>query len=362
MKNTLGILAIFIMLVAGAMLFSGCGRKEANNKVDQSAAVEQNIEENGVESAVNKPWVQVLKDGVFLSVNSSKTALKTGDEINRGDVIETDKNGLANIYFPDGSMARLDSKTIIILNDGLYDAGNKTLIVRMKLVAGNVWSKIMALATPESIWEVKTTNAVAAVRGSAFGMSFYTGKTRIIGSEHQIIVRPIDPKTEEVIEGQEAVVEEEKYLVITSGSVLDYASGKRKISEDVLVADERLMGEDWIRSSVEADALINAKLQKLKETGLDNDAALERYRIEVINNFRPYLNVLDDSAAHRIVTSSDNSIDNSGLNLLDVGVSSQDNTAGSEPGAGSDQTEGGSEIIIEPDSGSNTSTPVINAR
>lgn len=338
MKHTIGILAIFVLLIAGAMLFSGCGKKVADTGQNAQITEEQTEgQPNDSGTTAGKPWIQVVKDGVFLiSSGTEKNTLKTGDEMNEGAIIETDKNGLANIYFPDGSVARLDSQTKITLSAGLYDVNTKTLTVKIKLAAGNLWSKIMKLATPESVWEVHTANAVAAVRGSAFGMSFSRGKTRVIGSEHVISVNPINPKTGEMIKGQQAAVGENNYLEISDALALDFASGERDIKRFVKPISGLMLSEDWIKASLEADQKINERVQIFEGSGLTNDQALDRYREEVTNEFEPFITDNFDDATFDVVTSSGDSID-----LLDV------------------VPDGGSEIIIEPDTGpiSDTTSP-----
>ena len=55
--------------------------------------------------------------------------------------------------------------------------------MRINLV-GQAWSKIISLATPDSVWEVRTSTAVATVRGTAFGMG--TDGNPVIGSENKV--------------------------------------------------------------------------------------------------------------------------------------------------------------------------------
>ncbi|MCX6781795.1 MAG: FecR domain-containing protein [Candidatus Magasanikbacteria bacterium] len=349
MKHTIGILAIFVLLIAGAMLFSGCGKKTAETNLNVQQTEEQKGDQTkDTGTMASKPWIQVIKDGAFLiTSNTEKIVLKTGDEVDAGVTIETDKNGLANIFFSDGSVARLDSQTKITISAGMYDVKTKTLTVRIKLIVGNLWSKIMKLATPESVWEVRTTNAVAAVRGSAFGMSYSRGKTRIIGSEHIIAVNAVNPETDEVIGNQQAAVEEDKYLEIFDATVLDYASIGKEISEDVKQVGDAVLGEEWVKSSLEADEKINDRLQAIEDGGMTSEEALDEYREEIIKEFEQFTSANPDDVVFDIVTSSDDSI-----NLLDV-EAPVDDAGVVEPGSADDS---GTEIIIEPDTGS-TSTP-----
>ncbi len=320
MKKTIGILALFIVLIAGAMLFSGCGKKSDNSDIKDGNTQKIEDQSDNSEFIIGKPWIQVVKEGVFLVVaDAENKVLKTGDEIDNGATIETDEHGLANVFFPDGSVARLDSQTKITVLTGDFNEKTKTLTVRIKLVAGNLWSKIMKLATPESVWEVQTTNAVAAVRGTAFGMSFFEGNTRVIGSEHNIEVNPVNPETGDVIESQRVVVEEQKYLEISDVLALNYASGEKYLTDSIKQINDVLLSEEWIRNSQEADREINNRLQSFEESGLTSDQALERYR-ETIKEFE-LLNIGDDSSYRTI--QSDDSIDLLGVTPTDTSTTTE---------------------------------------
>ena len=55
---------------------------------------------------------------------------------------------------------------------GDFEEKTNKLNVRLNLLWGRVWSKVITVLTPESAWEVKTTSAVAVVRGTAFGVEY----------------------------------------------------------------------------------------------------------------------------------------------------------------------------------------------
>ncbi len=288
MKKEISILAIFVGLIAVAMVFSGCGRKATQPTLQSDASQSQETMEQKEEEKIGKPWVEVVMEGAFVVVSEEeKLVLKTGDELNEGEIIETDKSGLANVYFPDGSVARMDSNTKIQITTGLYDHNTKSLKVRISLMAGNMWSKIIKLATPESVWEVKTSNAVAAVRGSAFGSSFIGKKTTIIGSEHNVSVSPIDPGEGDAISQQEAQVGEKQVIVISADKIAGYLSGSMDVKNDVKEAGDSIYLPTWVASSIEADKLINIRLSELQSQGLSEDESRKIYGQEILNKFSP---------------------------------------------------------------------------
>jgi len=274
MKNTLFMSALVVIIIFAGF---GCYKKtvgdgqlnQDGNKNDEPIII------------VSKPWIEVLAASTTLYDAEGKVVrqLLTGDELEPGSIIGTNKNGLANINFPDGSVARLDSNTKITLEVGDYDAASKTLTVRIKLATGKMWSKILKLATPGSFWEVKTSNAAAAVRGTAFGMTYLNGKTRIFGSQNQVAAKPLDPNTGEPLLMKETIIGEEKYLVIDSSLIGSLRSDKSivDLTAEIVSAPGQFLEEDWIKRSIEADEQIDGRLAEFVGQGLSEIEAIVEY-------------------------------------------------------------------------------------
>lgn len=137
------------------------------------------------------PWIEVVADDVFVQNTTDGEAVfaQTGDELPDGAIIFTSETGAARIHFPDGSFARLDPASSLTITSVSFDPNNDELLVRMMLASGTVWSKVVSLATEDSLWEVRTSQAVAAVRGTAFGVDVDTDiDTRVIGIEDEVAV------------------------------------------------------------------------------------------------------------------------------------------------------------------------------
>ena len=86
---------------------------------------------------VSQPWIEVVSPGVFnLAGNEGGIGKKlaTGDELYAGEIVMTDNSGLANIYFPDGSVARLDFNSRLALEEAKFDVENEKLVVRFNLL------------------------------------------------------------------------------------------------------------------------------------------------------------------------------------------------------------------------------------
>ena len=252
-----------------------------------------------------KPWIEVVSPKVFELDKKSGLVKKeffTGDELSAGMVIKVDGSGFASIYFPDGSVARIDGGTEFILEESSFNADSGKMVVKINLLLGRVWSKIISLATPDSVWEVKTFTAVATVRGTAFGMEYADGKSTVVGSENKVAVSAVDPKTGKTLKQEEILVEAGKSVEIKKELAEQVASHIARIEAQkqggvaaiaapaaisqkfiaVKTAPKEILEKAWVRKSMEADAKINEQVKELKE----KKAEIKEVRSEIKKTIR----------------------------------------------------------------------------
>jgi len=249
--------AIVLIIAAGAGLILA----KYYSKNTQQPLPEQS--ENKAQSKQIKPWVEVVRPAVYVLNDDGSEAyeLQTGDEIDPGMKLKTNENGLANIYFPNGSVARLDVNTQIIINEASYNDENQTMVVKIMLGIGRVWSKIFSLATPQSSWEVDTTNAVATVRGTAFGVEYENNNTNVVGSENEVAVSFIDPTTRKIIEGKQELISPDKVLAINDITIGKVLKGESiSLPPIIMAAPNPVLSSEWVTRFQEADRLLEGKL------------------------------------------------------------------------------------------------------
>lgn len=259
---------------------------------------------------LSKPWIEVVQPAVFELAENQKDSLRellTGDELSEGAVISVEKSGLANLHFPDGSVARLDSGTKLVIEKGTYDPKSDTLSVTLNLVWGRVWSKIVGLATAEAHWEVKTSTAVATVRGTAFGVEYVEeGKSNIVGYENKVEVAIVDPETKKIMAGVKMLVEPEKLLEVRKEAVAEMKKhlAKNEIKEagsamvssagavlmEVKAAPKAMMDKDWVKRGIEEDRKLEEKINRIKETIKDKNEIRQEMRKELRDNFIEKIN------------------------------------------------------------------------
>lgn len=234
-------------------------------------------------TTVQTAWVEITNDPVYLDTAEGKTKLQSGDTVSVGAVIETGQTGTATIHFPDASLARMDVNTTLTLSALSFNQNNNSLIVGIGLTIGRVWSKVVGLATPESSWEVKTSNTVATVRGTAFGVGYKKdGTSWVLGSEHTIAVAPLDPKTKKKIASAEVPLGESSLIQLndTDAAIAGAAIGSTTITAKISPVTKEFKTNAWILADQAADKDFNAKVDALRAQGADDAAVRDALRTQ----------------------------------------------------------------------------------
>jgi hypothetical protein len=97
---------------------------------------------------------------------SKPKAVKLGQSLNDGDRLKTGANGRASLVFTDGSQMKLNYNTDMMLRSkDINGEKNVRGINSVKLFIGSLWSRITH--NPKATFEIETSSAVAAVKGSS---------------------------------------------------------------------------------------------------------------------------------------------------------------------------------------------------
>lgn len=202
--------------------------------------------------ATETAWIEISAGPIFNKTTTPAVELKSGDLLVAGSVIGTGATAHGNIHFPDGSVLRLDKKTTITISQIQFKKDDKSVIVKISLAVGRVWSKVVGLTTPESKWEVKTSNTVATVRGTAFGVSFQNGLSWVLGSENTVAVAPVNPATGEPIITSEILVGTNQFVQVTDQDVFKAEATTTSVLQTTS-ASTSLLNDPWVLGSKEED-------------------------------------------------------------------------------------------------------------
>lgn len=105
---------------------------------------------------------------VFSKGTTAGRVIKKGDQLNKDSEIRVEDRSRIELRFPDGTIMRLAQNSRLSMDDIRYDKKKGSKNVKVNLGIGKIWAKVKRLATPDSAVEVKTSNAVAGVRGTVY--------------------------------------------------------------------------------------------------------------------------------------------------------------------------------------------------
>ena len=109
---------------------------------------------------------------IVSTVSVNFVVASDGVIVKKDDEITTDDTGSADIYFSDGSITHIDPGTTVRLEKmevAKNDKDGTFTSILMRLNVGKIWSKVVRLASNSS-FDVKTTSAIAGVRGTEYGV------------------------------------------------------------------------------------------------------------------------------------------------------------------------------------------------
>lgn len=176
-----------------------------------------------------------VKDSIW------KTA-ESGMALKEGQSIRTAAGAKASIIFLDGSaILRLDESTEVIL------ANVDKKSISASQVAGKTWSKILKVAGLDS-YEIETPTAIAAVRGTAFGIEI-TDKTDISVVEGEVLSSSykIENGVKKIITS-ESLGENKASSIEKEASVIE----SRKLEENDWIGENKLKDEQFIKDKIES--------------------------------------------------------------------------------------------------------------
>ncbi len=111
--------------------------------------------------------VKTLEGGAAITRDGETIAVGTGMEIQRADVVKTDRNGFVGLVFSDDTRISMGPNTELAVDDYLFEPVEKKLSFVLRLIRGTVsfLSGQIAKLSPESVQLVMPA-ATIGVRGT----------------------------------------------------------------------------------------------------------------------------------------------------------------------------------------------------
>lgn len=182
----------------------------------------------------------------------------TGDvELKPSDQVRTGENGAARITFFGASVTRLQRNTTVVVEEASHAIDrSETATVRLHMIGGRVWSRVMSLFDLGSSFSVRTDSVVATVRGTAFDMSLAASGTTLWVSDSAVEVS-----------GQQAQgsLLTDKPFFIGEGTMATRSPRGAWTAIEPIRAEDR--ATEWFRTNVNADSVFeqDARTRLAKE-------------------------------------------------------------------------------------------------
>lgn len=190
-------LVILLVLIIGATLL--------HRSPQEAAPPDTTVSVTSLHSDV------LIKEGAEFQLVEGQASAKTGSTIRTSDT------GRALIESSAAHRTLIDYSSEIVLTES---TGNRT---RIGLLGGAVWSRLEKIVDSGEYYEIKSGNAIAAVRGTSFGMWYSGGITTLMVIEGSVGLSAVDsagqviPGTEVVLTaGQKAVRDGNGKIVVTA--------------------------------------------------------------------------------------------------------------------------------------------------
>lgn len=91
-------------------------------------------------------------------------------EIQPGDTVKTGAASEAEILWGDLGVSRVAENSEVVIDDAPRDVSGEGAVIRLKVNAGRVWNRMLKLLDLESSMQVQTSDVVATVRGTSYGI------------------------------------------------------------------------------------------------------------------------------------------------------------------------------------------------
>jgi len=106
--------------------------------------------------------------------------LKKGDRVRKDQEVRVAEKSRIELRFPDGTVMRLSEKSRLKMGELAFNKQTRSKNIKVDLSVGKLWAKVKKLATPDSSVEVKTSNAVAGVRGTVYQVNVDEDKSALV--------------------------------------------------------------------------------------------------------------------------------------------------------------------------------------
>lgn len=224
------ILAIFLLAV-GIFYFTKGSNVDNIKQIKELPVSNINIKNDPSFALVTS----VEEMAIVINSEGKEIALKSGDKIYSGETVKTNKTGKVILQMQDKSELRLAGNTVFVLD--VIENSNDGQVLLGSLNIGKVWSKVKSLLSSHSKWELRTSDTVATVRGTSFGLEKVDKKTRLVVTESVVAIKNNQ--------------QDAKDLLVKAGEYIDREEGKAFANTSTI--NKEMYKDSWLAINLNKD-------------------------------------------------------------------------------------------------------------
>ncbi|MBI3638332.1 FecR domain-containing protein [Candidatus Wolfebacteria bacterium] len=118
------------------------------------------------------------------------------------------------------------------------------------LFTGRIWARVLKVLESGEKFEVKTSNAVAGIRGTEFQVSYKNKKTKVIVFKNKVEVKALDPKTGNFIENVPAAILQESEETIIDET--NPPTPKNPIEIRTINPENLIKADKWLEENIKS--------------------------------------------------------------------------------------------------------------
>ncbi len=201
--------------------------------------------------------------------------VEVGYKLKQGDTIIASDGSECEVQIDNKSVVRIAEKTKVSFEEIVYEVGSKKQSI-VELVKGNVKTAVKKLSGEE--FKVKTSTAIAAVRGTKFSVTVDDkGNTKVVVSEGKVsvgvrskVVENLQKNAKEKLAGLESVAE---VIVKENESILVKQEQQKKVDEKIQksISSEEVKGDVKLIYEKVRDAVKGVSLESFKDKASVNE-------------------------------------------------------------------------------------------
>ncbi len=167
--------------------------------------------------------------------------LVIGDVVGEKDKIKTGPDSSCELQIEPGSIYKVKEKTEMLISKLMYDPATGKSVNRLELAVGKVFAK--PKRTQESLYEIATPTAVAAVRGTVFAVeSDEKGHVKVAVAKGKVAVKPRLEITKKKL--AETIGDEKKAEEIVNEKIASAVEVEVSAGEETKVDPEKIKKVD----------------------------------------------------------------------------------------------------------------------